>query len=292
MGVPKKITQKKDSTKKVTKIDEFKELINFKKSNILWMIYGILFGPIELAIIYFGVNTDGASGFFKLIGAMLVISFLFTFIPQIIRILLKLFKIDFYDEESMRISNICASGSVILTWLIGLIFFSDLNGGRVGLIITIIVLMIGVIGCHIPAIWLIYKILYSSDDYSAKSYTSSNSETNRSLFEENEKNHEIKTRKTRGDGRGFFYNKDGILGGTSMTDNHGTTFFNDSKGGFAGTATTDSNGTTYYKDSNGNVTGTSVTDSNGRTYYRDTEGKAVSTSVTDSNGTTFYNDTK
>lgn len=109
-------------------------------SDWFWKIYGFLFGPLELLIIYLVRDDDGKIGLFKLIGIMIALSFAYHIIPFIIRLLLKIVKIDFFDEDNQISTYFTGDAGLFLTWLPLLIYAT--RGESIGArIITIIFIL-------------------------------------------------------------------------------------------------------------------------------------------------------
>ncbi len=109
-------------------------------SEWFWRIYGLLFGPIELLIIFLVRGSDGKIGLFQLIGVMIALSFAYHIIPFIIRLLLKIPKIDFFDEDNQISTYFTGIIGLIAVWL-PILIYATKKEGMVMMIITIVVLL-------------------------------------------------------------------------------------------------------------------------------------------------------
>lgn len=114
-------------------------------SDWLWRIYGLLFGPIELLLIFLAKGSDDKIGLFKLIGIMLALSFAYHIVPFIIRLILKIVKLDFFNEDNQISTYFTGGLSLILCWL-PLLIYATKDEGLVMKIITIIVLLPMIMG--------------------------------------------------------------------------------------------------------------------------------------------------
>ena len=96
--------------------------------NSFWAIYGYLFGPIEAGIIILLRNPDGKIGLWKLIGILLALSVAYQIIPLIIRLLLKPFKIDFFNDFDMDDTYGPVVISLLIVWIPLLIYATKSEG--------------------------------------------------------------------------------------------------------------------------------------------------------------------
>ena len=123
---------------------------------ILWYAYGILFGPIEIAIMYFLSN---GFGLFKAAFYLLIVSFVLMIIPLVLRLIFKLFRkeIFYYDTIEEMIS--LAIASVVISWGVFTLIDSWKEGAGSAIFLTIF-LDIGIVGVHsIP--YFITKLFYN-----------------------------------------------------------------------------------------------------------------------------------
>lgn len=111
-----------------------------KKFNLGWKIYGLLFGPIELLTIFLLRDSEGKIGIFKLIGIMIVLSLAFQIIPSIIRLVLKVFKKDFFDTFDMEETYTPVRISLTVVWA-PLLLYALKSEGLVSIIISFVILL-------------------------------------------------------------------------------------------------------------------------------------------------------
>lgn len=124
---------------------------------IVWYAYGILFGPIEVLIMYLLSN---GFGLFKAALYLLVISFILMFIPLVLRLIFKLFgkEIFYYDTIDEMIP--LAIFSSLFTWGVFTLIDSWKEGALNAIILTAL-LVAGIAGVQsIP--YFISKLFYNS----------------------------------------------------------------------------------------------------------------------------------
>lgn len=134
--------------------------------SILYIIYGLLLGPVELLIIKLFVK-DG--GLFKTIGMIILTSIIFVFIPIIIKLVLKLFKKKFFVQNDMYKTNISAMISVAIVW-ITITIINTKSEGLFSIILTTILLVGTITFIHAGIIWFVYKVLYQGNVPEDKEY--------------------------------------------------------------------------------------------------------------------------
>ena len=116
--------------------------------NSFWAIYGYLFGPIEALVIVLLRDSNGKIGIWKLIVILLVLSIAYQIIPLIIRLILKLFRIDFFNEDDMDDTQTPATISLIVVW-IPLLIYATKSEGIVSMILFTIIFGSFIVGGQI-----------------------------------------------------------------------------------------------------------------------------------------------
>ena len=102
--------------------------------NSFWVIYGYLYGPIEALVIILLRDSNGKIGIWKLIGVLLAFAAAYQLIPLIIRLLLKPFKIDFFNDFDMDDTYIPVIVSLIIVW-VPLLIYATKSEGIISMII-------------------------------------------------------------------------------------------------------------------------------------------------------------
>lgn len=88
---------------------------NNKFFNIIWMVYSILFGPIEMLCIYL-FSYD--KGIFKGLLYLLIICFCMLLIPLIIRLLFKIFRIEVFEYDYVDEMIPIIITSLVISWVV------------------------------------------------------------------------------------------------------------------------------------------------------------------------------
>lgn len=122
---------------------------------IIWIIYGVLFGPIE----FFVSAHYGNGSIFKIALFVIIIPFLGLVAPMIINSLFKKVKKEIFTREATRKVIYSALVSITFVWL-GIIIYSTYDEGIVSMLITCLFLVILIEGVSSAILWGIYSIVY------------------------------------------------------------------------------------------------------------------------------------
>ena len=169
---------------------------NIKKIKFPWIIYGILFAPLELLIAYFSFLSKGeAIGLWVSLKIIVILSFVFLLIPIIARLIFKIFKKDFFDMTDIVKAIVPALVGLVILWIVAVLYATK-NEGLIAKILAVVFLMPIAILPHGIIFYIMYmfaglvsgdKEFYDSLDRSS-SQSKSKSEKKMTFAEELEKN--------------------------------------------------------------------------------------------------------
>lgn len=134
---------------------------------IIWIIYGILFGPTELFI----SAHYGNGSIFKIALFVIIIPFLGLVIPTIINSLFKIAKKEIFTKEAMQKVIHSALVSITIIWL-GTIIYSTYDEGILSMLITCLFLVSLIVGASSAILWGIHGFVYP--DLSSLNYENNN----------------------------------------------------------------------------------------------------------------------
>ena len=126
-----------------------KNKIKLKQKSFPATIYSLLAGPIELLLIYLIFGTEKTNSLFSLLGFILIYSFLYALLPFLLKLILRIFKIDIFDDFDEETIIAYSPISYLLSWCILFIFVDMGTKTLFGRIFSIIALTMLIGGFNI-----------------------------------------------------------------------------------------------------------------------------------------------
>lgn len=266
-----------------------------KKIKFPWIIYGILFAPLELLIAYFSFLSKGEPiGLWVSLKIIVILSFVFFLIPIIARLIFRIFKKDFFDMTDIVKAIVPALVGLVILWIVAVLYATK-NEGIISKILAVVFLMPIAILPHGIIFYVMYMLagLFSGDkefyDSLDRGDTLKSNKSNKNIkvnnMKKSSKNHIMRKNNQ---GNSLIFDEDGNVEGLSYKSNLGNNVFQDNDGKVIGTSQKDNFGHDLYMDSNGSVVGRSYKDNLGNTVYEDKDGKIVGTSRKDNLDNELY----